>query len=47
MGLWRIVLASLCDAYTIVEETGRTYLKFEPRVAPIKVWVLPVVKKIW
>ena len=46
MWLWRITLASICDAYTIDEENSRTYLKFEPRVAPIKVWVLPVVKKI-
>ena len=47
MGLWRITLAAICDAYTVDEENNRTYLKFEPRVAPIKVWVLPVVKKIW
>ena len=47
MGLWRITLAAICDAYTIDEENNRTYLKFEPRVAPIKVAVLPVVKKIW
>ena len=46
MGLWRITLAAICDAYTIDDENNRTYLKFEPRVAPIKVWVLPVVKKI-
>jgi glycyl-tRNA synthetase len=46
MWLWRIVLAAMCDAYTVDEENNRTYLKFEPRVAPIKVWVLPVVKKI-
>jgi len=45
MGLGRITLAALCDAYTV--EENRAYLKFEPRVAPIKVWVLPVVKKIW
>lgn len=45
MGLWRITLAALCDAYT-VEET-RTYLKLDPKVAPIKVWVLPIVKKLW
>ena len=44
MWLWRITLAALCDAYTITED--RTYLKFEPRIAPIKVWVLPVVKKL-
>jgi glycyl-tRNA synthetase len=47
MGLWRITLAAICDAYTVDEENNRTYLKFEPRVAPIKVAVLPVVKKIW
>lgn len=46
-GLTRLFLATLCDAYTIDEENQRTYLKFEPRVAPIKVAVLPVVKKIW
>ena len=46
MGLWRIVLAALCDAYTVDEANNRTYLKFAPKVAPIKVWVLPVVKKI-
>ncbi len=47
MGLSRIVLAAMCDAYTFDEENSRTYLKFEPRVAPIKVWVLPIVKKLW
>ena len=47
MWLGRIVLASLCDAYTVDEENNRTYLKFHPKVAPIKVWVLPVIKKIW
>lgn len=44
MGLWRIFLAALCDAYT--EEEGRIYLKLDPKVAPVKVWVLPVVKKL-
>lgn len=44
MGLWRIVLAAMCDAYTV--EEGRVYMKFAPKVAPIKVWVLPVVKKL-
>jgi glycyl-tRNA synthetase len=34
----------MCDAYTV--EGERTYLKFAPRVAPIKVWVLPIVKKL-
>lgn len=48
MGLGRIVLAALCDAYTVEQkgEETRTYLKFDPKVAPIKVGVLPVVKKI-
>lgn len=46
MGLGRILLAIICDAYTVDEENNRTYLKLNPKVAPIKVWVLPVVKKI-
>ncbi len=45
MGLGRITLAALCDAYTIEED--RSYLKLDPKVAPIKVWVLPIVKKLW
>lgn len=45
MWLGRITLAALCDAYTVEEE--RTYLKLDPKLAPIKVWVLPIVKKIW
>jgi glycyl-tRNA synthetase len=45
MWLWRIFLSVLCDAYTLDWE--RVYLKLDPKVAPIKVWVLPVVKKIW
>jgi glycyl-tRNA synthetase len=35
MGLGRITLAALCDAYTI--EENRTYLKIAARIAPIKV----------
>ncbi len=46
MGLGRIVLATMCDAYTVDEENNRTYLKLNPKVAPIKVWVLPIVKKL-
>lgn len=42
--LTRLFLATLVDAYTIEED--RTYLKLDPKVAPIKIWVLPVVKKI-
>lgn len=44
--LTRMVLAVMADAYTIDESNNRTYLKFDPKVAPITVWVLPVVKKI-
>ncbi|MDP2091329.1 MAG: glycine--tRNA ligase [Candidatus Gracilibacteria bacterium] len=48
VGLTRLFLATLIDAYTIEEkdEETRTYLKLDPKVAPIKVGVLPVVKKI-
>ncbi len=45
--LTRLFLACLCDSYKICEETNRTYLKLDPKIAPIKVWVLPVVKKLW
>ena len=44
MGLGRIVLAAMCDAYTV--EENRSYLKLDPKVAPIKVAVLPIVKKL-
>jgi len=37
MGLGRITLAAICDAYTIDEDNHRTYLKLDPKVAPIKV----------
>lgn len=43
----RLFLSTLADAYTFDEENERTYLKFNPKIAPIKIWVLPVVKKIW
>lgn len=46
VGLTRLFLATMVDAYCVDEENERTYLKFDPKVAPIKVWVLPVVKKI-
>jgi glycyl-tRNA synthetase len=29
------------------ENWVRCYLKLDPKIAPIKVWVLPVIKKIW
>jgi hypothetical protein len=44
--LTRLFLAVLTNAYTVDEQNERIYLKFEPRVAPIKVAILPVVKKI-
>ena len=43
----RLFLCALVDSYTVDEENERTYLKLSPKIAPIKVWVLPVVKKIW
>jgi len=48
VGLNRLFLTCLADSYTVEwewEET-RTYLKLDPKVAPIKVWILPVIKKI-
>jgi glycyl-tRNA synthetase len=46
-GVGRTVLAVLCDAYDEEEVEGRTrtVLRMHPRLAPIKVAVLPVVSK--
>jgi glycyl-tRNA synthetase len=46
-GVGRTVLAALCDAYDEedVEGEQRTVLKLHPRLAPIKVAVLPLVRK--
>jgi glycyl-tRNA synthetase len=46
-GVGRTVLAVLCDAYDEEEVAGeqRTVLKMHPRLAPIKVAVLPLVRK--
>lgn len=44
--LTRLFLVCLANAYTIDEENERTYLKLDPKIAPIKVWVLPVIKKL-
>jgi glycyl-tRNA synthetase len=46
-GVGRTVLALLCDAYDEEEVAGeqRTVLKLHPRLAPIKVAVLPLVRK--
>lgn len=49
IGLSRLVLASLCNAYkeeTLENGETRMYLAFPARVAPVKVGVLPVVKKV-
>jgi glycyl-tRNA synthetase len=46
-GVGRTMLAALCDAYDEDEIGGeqRTVLKLHPRLAPIKVAVLPLVRK--
>jgi glycyl-tRNA synthetase len=46
-GVGRTVLAALCDAYDEDEVGGgrRTVLRLHPRLAPIKVAILPVVSK--
>ncbi len=46
-GLDRTFLMALCDAYTEEDVDGdtRSVLKFHPAVAPIKVGILPLVKK--
>jgi glycyl-tRNA synthetase len=46
-GVGRTVLAVLCDGYDEEEVAGeqRTVLKLHPRLAPIKVAVLPLVRK--
>ncbi|MDX1650208.1 MAG: glycine--tRNA ligase, partial [Myxococcota bacterium] len=49
MGVDRTVLALLCDAWAVEELEGgetRNVLRFAPRVAPIKVAVLPLSKKL-
>ena len=47
VGLDRTILALLSEAYTEEEVNGeqRTVLKFHPRIAPVKVAILPLVKK--
>lgn len=45
-GVGRLMLAVISDAYTVDELGGekRTYLKFAPSVAPVKVAVFPLLK---
>lgn len=48
VGCDRMLLALMCDAYeeqTLADGSERTVLHLHPRVAPIKVAVLPLVKK--
>lgn len=49
VGCDRTLLALLCDAYRIEfegdKEKERTFMKFNPGIAPIKVAVLPLMKK--
>eukprot|EP00566_Odontella_aurita_P006393 CAMPEP_0113541896 /NCGR_PEP_ID=MMETSP0015_2-20120614/9300_1 /TAXON_ID=2838 /ORGANISM="Odontella" /LENGTH=586 /DNA_ID=CAMNT_0000441881 /DNA_START=216 /DNA_END=1976 /DNA_ORIENTATION=+ /assembly_acc=CAM_ASM_000160 len=46
LGVDRLVLALICSAYAedIVDGEKRSYLKFHPSVAPVKVSVLPLLK---
>jgi len=44
-GCDRFLLASLCDAYRDDPENERTVLSFDPRLAPVKLAILPLMKK--
>ena len=48
VGIERLFLAVLCDSYTKenVDEEERIVLKIKPSLAPIKVTILPLIKKI-
>ncbi|MFA6090215.1 MAG: glycine--tRNA ligase [Candidatus Gracilibacteria bacterium] len=48
IGLSRLTLAALSDAYTRIEteEGSRIVMKFAPSIAPIKIAILPLVKKL-
>lgn len=47
VGVGRLLMAALCDAYVEEEVNGETriVLKFSPKIAPVKVAVLPLSKK--
>ena len=47
LGVERLLLVLLCDAYDVekLENDERTVLHFDPKIAPVKVAVLPLVKK--
>ncbi len=46
LGVDRLILALICSAYAEDEVGGekRNFLKFDPKIAPVKVAVLPLVK---
>jgi glycyl-tRNA synthetase len=44
-GLSRGTLALLCEAYTPDDRPSKVYMKFHPRIAPIKAAVFPLVAK--
>ena len=44
-GLSRGTLALICEAYTPDDRPSKVYMKFHPRVAPIKAAVFPLVNK--
>ena len=44
-GLSRGTLALLCEAYTPDERPSKVFMKFNPRIAPIKAAVFPLVNK--
>jgi len=48
VGVDRLLLTLLCDAYTkeVVDDEERVVLKLHPSLAPIKITVLPLMKKI-
>lgn len=46
MGLDRLMLAIICDAYTHDEKEDRVVLKLNKKIAPYKIAVLPLVKKL-
>ena len=49
VGADRLALAILCEAYEeeeIAEGDTRVVLKFHPRIAPVKIAILPLVKKL-
>lgn len=44
LGIGRTFLMALCDAYQTDESNNRTYLQLNPRIAPYKVAVFPLLK---